>query len=103
MNGGHGRLIGGRPFDPARTDVTVGPGDVEAWRFIADVYHPIHPHLAGFRVLTRGGKLPRPTTPASRTPPPRARANPRRSSPTSTATAAVTSSTATTPNTTTWA
>jgi FtsP/CotA-like multicopper oxidase with cupredoxin domain len=60
MNGGHGWLIGGRPFDPARTDVTVGLGDVEVWRFIADVHHPIHLHLVGFRVLTRGGKPPRP-------------------------------------------
>ncbi|WP_091287798.1 multicopper oxidase family protein [Amycolatopsis xylanica] len=60
MNGGHGWLIGGLPFHPARTDVTVGLGDVEVWRLIADVHHPVHLHLAGFRVLSRGGKPPLP-------------------------------------------
>ncbi|WP_370950297.1 multicopper oxidase family protein [Amycolatopsis sp. cg5] len=58
MNGGHGWLIGGLPFDPARTDVTVGLGEVELWRLIADVHHPVHLHLVGFRVLSRGGKPP---------------------------------------------
>ncbi|WP_209648831.1 multicopper oxidase family protein [Kibdelosporangium banguiense] len=60
MNGGHGWLIGGQPFNPTRTDVTVGLGDVEVWRLIADVQHPVHLHLAGFRVLSRGGKPPLP-------------------------------------------
>ncbi|MFI8322913.1 multicopper oxidase family protein [Streptomyces sp. NPDC085529] len=56
----HGWLIGGRPFDPARTDVTVRLGDVEVWRLIADVHHPVHLHLAGFRILSRGGGPPLP-------------------------------------------
>ncbi|MER6300725.1 multicopper oxidase family protein [Kitasatospora sp. NPDC001539] len=60
MDGGHGWLIGGRPFDPARSDVTVGLGDVEVWRLIADVHHPVHLHLVGFRILSRGGKPPLP-------------------------------------------
>ncbi|MFE7526385.1 multicopper oxidase family protein [Kitasatospora sp. NPDC057542] len=60
MNGGHGWLIGGRPFDPARPDVTVPLGDTEIWRLIADVHHPVHLHLVGFRILTRGGKPPLP-------------------------------------------
>ncbi|WP_416873953.1 multicopper oxidase family protein [Kitasatospora sp. SC0581] len=60
MNGGHGWLIGGRPFDPARTDVTVPLGDTEIWRLIADVHHPVHLHLVGFRILTRGGRPPLP-------------------------------------------
>ncbi|MEO3876093.1 multicopper oxidase family protein [Nonomuraea sp. B12E4] len=60
MNGGHGWLIGGLPFDPARTDVTVRLGDVEVWRLIADVHHPVHLHLVGFRVLSRGGRAPLP-------------------------------------------
>ncbi|MEQ0559681.1 multicopper oxidase domain-containing protein [Amycolatopsis sp. NEAU-NG30] len=60
MPGGHGWLIDGRPFDPSRTDVTVGLGDVEVWRLVADVHHPIHLHLAGFRVLSRGGRPPLP-------------------------------------------
>ncbi|GAA2434530.1 multicopper oxidase family protein [Actinomadura vinacea] len=58
MHGGHGWLIGGHPFDPARTDVTTRLGDVEVWRLIADVHHPVHLHLVGFQVLSRGGKRP---------------------------------------------
>ncbi|MDL4773183.1 multicopper oxidase family protein [Actinomadura xylanilytica] len=60
MHGGHGWLIDGRPFDPARTDVTVPLGDVEVWRLVADVHHPVHLHLVGFRVLSRGGRPPLP-------------------------------------------
>jgi spore coat protein A len=60
MDGGHGWLIGGRPFDPARTDVTVRVGDLEVWRLVADVYHPVHLHLVGFRVLSRSGRAPPP-------------------------------------------
>ncbi|GIG66675.1 multicopper oxidase family protein [Phytomonospora endophytica] len=60
MGDGHGWLIDGRPFDPARTDVTVRLGDVEVWRLIADVHHPVHLHLVGFRVLSRGGGAPLP-------------------------------------------
>jgi FtsP/CotA-like multicopper oxidase with cupredoxin domain len=60
MRGGHGWLIDGLPFDPARSDVTVGLGDVEVWRLVADVHHPVHLHLVGFRVLSRGGGPPLP-------------------------------------------
>jgi spore coat protein A, manganese oxidase len=60
LHGGHGWLVGGLPFDPARTDVTTGLGDVEVWRLVADVHHPVHLHLVGFRVLTRGGHPPLP-------------------------------------------
>ncbi|MDF2707173.1 MAG: copper oxidase [Nonomuraea muscovyensis] len=60
MHGGHGWLIGGEPFDPARTDVTTHLGDVEIWRLVADVHHPIHLHLVGFRVLSRSGRPPLP-------------------------------------------
>lgn len=56
----HGWLIGGLPFDPARSDVTVGLGDVEVWRLIADVHHPVHLHLVGFQVLSRSGRPPLP-------------------------------------------
>ncbi|MEU6421304.1 multicopper oxidase family protein [Streptomyces spiralis] len=58
MHGRHGWLVGGRPFDPARTDVTVRLGDIEVWRLIADVHHPVHLHLVGFQVLSRGGRQP---------------------------------------------
>ncbi|MEU6718710.1 multicopper oxidase family protein [Nonomuraea sp. NPDC046802] len=60
LPGGHGWLIGGMPFDPARTDVTVRLGQVEVWRLIADVHHPVHLHLAAFRILSRGGRPPLP-------------------------------------------
>ncbi|MFD5559590.1 multicopper oxidase family protein [Kitasatospora griseola] len=60
MGEGHGWLIGGRPFDPARADVGVRLGDLEVWRLIADVHHPVHLHLVGFRILSRGGRAPLP-------------------------------------------
>ncbi|KDN81237.1 multicopper oxidase family protein [Kitasatospora cheerisanensis] len=60
MGEGHGWLIGGRPFDPAREDVSVRLGDLEVWRLIADVHHPVHLHLVGFRILSRGGRAPLP-------------------------------------------
>ncbi|MEU7858604.1 multicopper oxidase domain-containing protein [Nonomuraea sp. NPDC049141] len=60
MHGGHGWLIGGLPFDPGRSDVTVGLGNVEVWRLVADVHHPVHLHLVGFRVLSRSGRPPLP-------------------------------------------
>jgi spore coat protein A len=60
MDGRHGWLIDGLPFDPARTDVTARLGDVEVWRLVADVHHPVHLHLVGFRVLSRGGGDPLP-------------------------------------------
>ncbi|MEV5573421.1 multicopper oxidase family protein [Spirillospora sp. NPDC052269] len=60
MDGGHGWLIGGKPFDPTRTDVTVPLGSTEIWRLVADVHHPVHLHLVGFKVLSRGGRAPRP-------------------------------------------
>ena len=59
-HGGRGWLIGGLPFHPARTDVTTRLGDVEVWRLVADVHHPVHLHLVGFHVLTRGGRPPLP-------------------------------------------
>lgn len=60
MGDGHGWLIGGQPFAPDRTDVTTRLGDVEVWRLVADVHHPVHLHLVGFRVLSRGGRAPLP-------------------------------------------
>ncbi|NRQ39691.1 multicopper oxidase family protein [Nonomuraea sp. NN258] len=57
---GRGWLIDGLPFDPARADVTTRLGDVEVWRLVADLHHPVHLHLVGFRVLSRGGSPPLP-------------------------------------------
>ncbi|MEU6860725.1 multicopper oxidase domain-containing protein [Glycomyces sp. NPDC046736] len=59
-DGRHGWLVDGLPFDPARTDVTARLGDVEVWRLVADVHHPVHLHLVGFRILSRGGGDPLP-------------------------------------------
>ncbi|MDX2969207.1 multicopper oxidase family protein [Kribbella solani] len=60
LGGGHGWLIGGKPFAPSRTDVSTRLGDVEIWRLVADVHHPVHLHLVGFRILSRGGHDPLP-------------------------------------------
>ncbi|MFE3451872.1 multicopper oxidase family protein [Nonomuraea sp. NPDC059194] len=60
MQHGRGWVIGGQPFDPSRTDVSTRLGTVEVWRFVADVHHPIHLHLVGFQVLSRGGRPPLP-------------------------------------------
>ncbi|WP_083462307.1 multicopper oxidase domain-containing protein [Kitasatospora griseola] len=46
---------------PRRTGhVGVRLGDLEVWRLIADVHHPVHLHLVGFRILSRGGRAPLP-------------------------------------------
>ncbi|MEV6833754.1 multicopper oxidase domain-containing protein [Streptomyces sp. NPDC051133] len=60
MHGGRGWLIGGLPFDPARADVTTRLGDTEVWRLIADVHHPVHLHVTGYRILSRDGRPPLP-------------------------------------------
>jgi FtsP/CotA-like multicopper oxidase with cupredoxin domain len=60
MRGGHAWLVGGLPFDPARSDVSARLGDVEVWRLVADVHHPVHLHLVGFRVPSRSGRPPLP-------------------------------------------
>jgi spore coat protein A len=54
MGGGHGWLVGGLPFDPARSDVSVRLGAVEVWRrLVADVHHPVHLRLVS---LVRFGR-----------------------------------------------
>ncbi|MCX4648125.1 multicopper oxidase family protein [Streptomyces sp. NBC_01446] len=60
MQHGRGWVISGRAFDPSRTDVRTRLGAVEVWRLVADVHHPVHLHLVGFRVLARGGRAPLP-------------------------------------------
>ncbi|MEV5891920.1 multicopper oxidase family protein [Nonomuraea fuscirosea] len=56
----HGWTIGGRPYAPSRIDARPRLGDVEIWRFVVDLHHPIHLHLVNFRVLSRGGREPGP-------------------------------------------
>jgi spore coat protein A len=56
----HGWTIGGLPYSPSRIDARPRLGDVEIWRFVVDLHHPIHLHLVNFRVLSRGGHEPGP-------------------------------------------
>ncbi|MEQ7125183.1 multicopper oxidase family protein [Actinopolymorpha sp. B11F2] len=60
VHGHAGWLIGGKPFSPDHMAATPRLGDVEIWRFAADVHHPVHLHLVGFQVLTRHGRPPGP-------------------------------------------
>ncbi|SEH01118.1 spore coat protein A [Nonomuraea solani] len=65
FRGGHvhgraGWVIGGEPFAPDRMSARPRLGDVEIWRFVADVHHPVHLHLVGFHILSRGGRPPGP-------------------------------------------
>lgn len=63
FRGGHvhgraGWVIGGEPFSPDRMSASPRLGDVEIWRFVADLHHPVHLHLVGFQILSRGGGPP---------------------------------------------
>jgi spore coat protein A, manganese oxidase len=60
VHGRPGWVIGGEPFAPDRVAATARLGDVEVWRFVADLHHPVHLHLVGFHVLSRGGRPPGP-------------------------------------------
>jgi spore coat protein A, manganese oxidase len=51
-----GWLINGSPYDPERADAVVQLGDVEIWRFITDLHHPVHLHLDPFQVISRRGE-----------------------------------------------
>ncbi len=60
------RFAGGRwtidnqPYDPAGSLAAPRLGTVELWRFTSDFHHPVHVHLAHFRVVSRGGRDPEP-------------------------------------------
>jgi spore coat protein A, manganese oxidase len=56
----HGWLVNGAVFDPDRADATPRLGEVEIWRFITDLHHPVHVHLDPFQVISRHGKEPGP-------------------------------------------
>lgn len=56
----HSWLINGEAFDPGRMMASVRPGEVEVWRFVSDLHHPIHVHLGRFQVLSRRGGGPAP-------------------------------------------
>ncbi|TCO60453.1 multicopper oxidase family protein [Actinocrispum wychmicini] len=53
--------INGEEFDPTRAIARPRLGDWEIWRFVTDLHHPVHMHLAQFQVLSRNGKAPGPT------------------------------------------
>jgi spore coat protein A len=38
----HGWTIDGLPYSPTRVETRPRLGDVEIWRFVADLHHPIH-------------------------------------------------------------
>ncbi|MGP9017710.1 multicopper oxidase family protein [Streptomyces sp. BR1] len=58
-DGGAMWTINGEPFDSAKSLAAPGAGTVERWRFSSDFHHPVHLHLARFRVVARDGKAPR--------------------------------------------
>jgi spore coat protein A len=55
----HDWTINGSPYDPAVDLATPRLGDVEIWRFMTNVHHPVHVHLAHLQVLSRNGGQPR--------------------------------------------
>jgi spore coat protein A, manganese oxidase len=52
----HGWMINGKPFDPERMDASPRLNSTEIWRIQTDFSHPLHLHLAHFRVLSHGGR-----------------------------------------------
>ncbi|WP_312923558.1 multicopper oxidase family protein [Thermocatellispora tengchongensis] len=59
---GHGSgaawTVNGRRYRPGVPLARPRMGTTEVWRFTSDFHHPVHVHLAHFRVLSRGGKAP---------------------------------------------
>jgi spore coat protein A, manganese oxidase len=53
-------LINLKSFDPARIDARPTLGTTEIWNITADPSHPVHIHMAHFRVLSRDGRAPDP-------------------------------------------
>ena len=54
VGGMAGWTVNGDPFDPTRDVARPRLGTTETWRLMSDFHHPIHVHLAHFRVLSRG-------------------------------------------------
>jgi spore coat protein A len=55
-----GWLINDASFDAGRIDADVSLGELEVWRIVSDLHHPVHVHLDPFQVLSRQGEPPRP-------------------------------------------
>ena len=58
--GGGGDPRGATPGERGDEADAQPRADVEIWRLIADVHHPVHLHLVGFQVLSRRGRPPLP-------------------------------------------
>ena len=54
VHGMPGWTINGAPFDPMVSIARPCLGETEVWRLTSDFHHPVHLHLAPFRVLSRG-------------------------------------------------
>lgn len=54
IDGMAGWTINDTPFAVDRINAQVRLGTTEVWRLLSDFHHPIHLHLARFRVLSRG-------------------------------------------------
>ena len=55
-----GWAINGAPFDPDTSLADIPLGEIEVWRFVTDVHHPVHVHLDPFQVVRRGARDPGP-------------------------------------------
>ncbi|OLF18574.1 multicopper oxidase family protein [Actinophytocola xanthii] len=55
-----GWTINGRSFHPDDSHADSRLGEVEVWRLVTDVHHPVHVHLDPFQVLARDGGDPGP-------------------------------------------
>jgi len=53
-----GWTINGSSFDPNSSLADIRLGEIEVWRFVTDVHHPVHVHLDPFQVLRRGSEGP---------------------------------------------
>ncbi|MBM7786917.1 multicopper oxidase family protein [Tenggerimyces flavus] len=53
-----GWRINQRSYDPRRVDADPKLGEIEIWRFVSDLHHPVHVHLDPFQVVSRRGKGP---------------------------------------------
>ncbi|GAB3467557.1 multicopper oxidase family protein [Actinophytocola sediminis] len=53
-----GWTINGTPFAPGSPLAESRLGEVEIWRLVTDVHHPVHVHLDPFQVLRRGSRGP---------------------------------------------
>lgn len=60
IDGMHGWVVNGEPFDPHRVHATVELGSTEIWELTGDFHHPVHLHLSPFQVLGRGTGGPGP-------------------------------------------